>query len=101
MACCYLAWVSLRQFARQAAQTIYQAHQQQWAPYLRQLLAKPLIPALLPDECVSPINIVSSPTAAAAKPSYCHHIAGADGQSQNCSGQEYTAADPLHEVGPG
>lgn len=48
LACCYLAWVSLRQFARQATQTMYQAHQQQWAPYLRQLLAKPLIPALLP-----------------------------------------------------
>ncbi|MBC8084550.1 MAG: transposase [Hymenobacter sp.] len=48
LACCYLAWVSLRQFARQTAQTIYQAHQQQWAPYLRQMLAKPLIPALLP-----------------------------------------------------
>ncbi|NVO31276.1 transposase [Hymenobacter sp. P5342] len=48
LACCYLAWVSLRQFARQTAQTIYQAHQQQWAPYLRQLLAQPLIPALLP-----------------------------------------------------
>ena len=48
LACCYLAWVSLRQFARQTAQTLYQAHQQQWAPYLRQLLAKPLIPALLP-----------------------------------------------------
>ncbi|TGE17399.1 transposase [Hymenobacter elongatus] len=38
LACCYLAWVSLRQFARHTAQTIYQAHQQQWAPYLRQLL---------------------------------------------------------------
>ncbi|AMR29580.1 transposase [Hymenobacter psoromatis] len=48
LACCYLAWVSLRQFARQTAQTLYQAHQQQWAPYLRQLLAKPLIPALIP-----------------------------------------------------
>ena len=48
MACCYLAWVSLRQFARQTAQTLYQAHQQQWAPYLRQLLQKPIIPALLP-----------------------------------------------------
>ena len=48
LACCYLAWVSLRQFARHTAQTLYQAHQQQWAPYLRQLLAKPLIPALLP-----------------------------------------------------
>ena len=48
LTCCYLAWVSLRQFARHTAQTIYQAHQQQWAPYLRQLLQKPLIPALLP-----------------------------------------------------
>ena len=51
LTCCYLAWVSLRQFARQTAQTaqaVYQAHQQQWAPYLRQLLQRPLIPALLP-----------------------------------------------------
>ena len=48
LTCCYLAWVSLRQFAHHTAQTIYQAHQQQWAPYLRQLLRKPLIPALLP-----------------------------------------------------
>ena len=48
LTCCYLAWVSLRQFARHTAQTIYQAHQQQWAPYLRQLLREPLIPALLP-----------------------------------------------------
>lgn len=48
LACCYLAWVSLRQFARQTAQTIYQAHHQQWAPYLRQLLANPLIPTQLP-----------------------------------------------------
>lgn len=47
LACCYLAWVSLREFARTTAQPIYQAHQQQWAPYLRQVLAKPLIPALL------------------------------------------------------
>ena len=48
LACCYLAWVSLRQFARQRAQTVYQEHQQQWTSYLRQILAKPLIPALLP-----------------------------------------------------
>ena len=27
LACCYLAWVSLRQYARQMGQTIYQAHQ--------------------------------------------------------------------------
>ena len=45
--CCYLAWVSLRQHARRIGQTIYQAHQQQWAPYLRQLLQKPLIQVLV------------------------------------------------------
>ena len=45
--CCYLAWVSLHQYARQAGQTLYQAHQQQGAPYLRQLLQNPLIPALV------------------------------------------------------
>ena len=45
--CCYLDWVSLRQHARQMRQTIYQAHQQQWAPYLRQLLLKPLIQAIV------------------------------------------------------
>jgi len=47
LACGYLAWVSLRQHARRIGQTIYQAHQQQWAPYLRQLLQKPLIQALV------------------------------------------------------
>jgi len=36
--CCYSAWVSLRQHARTLGQTIYQAHQQQWVPYLRNLL---------------------------------------------------------------
>ena len=40
---CCLALVSLRQHARQMGQTTYQAHQQQWAPYLRQLLQKPII----------------------------------------------------------
>ena len=48
LTCCYLAWVSWRQLAAQTAQTLYQAQQQQWAPYLRQLLQKPTIPALLP-----------------------------------------------------
>ena len=47
LTCCYLAWVSLRQHARRMGQTIYQAHQQQWAPYRRQLLQKPLIQALV------------------------------------------------------
>ena len=45
--CCYLAWASLRQHARTLGQTIYQAHQQQWAPYLRNLLLNPLIQALV------------------------------------------------------
>ena len=48
LTCCYLAWVSLRQFAGQSAQTVYQAHQQQWALYLCQLLQNPTIPALPP-----------------------------------------------------
>ena len=47
LTCCYLAWVSLRQYARRLGQTLYQAHQQQWAPYLRQLLQNPLISALV------------------------------------------------------
>ena len=46
LTCCYLAWVSLAQHARRVGQTMYQAHQQQWAPYLRQLLQKPVIQAL-------------------------------------------------------
>ena len=45
--CCYLAWVSLRQHARAVGQTIYQAHQQQWAPYLRRLLQNPIIQSLV------------------------------------------------------
>jgi len=46
LTCCYLAWVSLAQHARRLGQTMCQAHQQQWAPYLRQLLQKPVIQAL-------------------------------------------------------
>lgn len=46
LTCCYLAWVSLAQHARRLGQTMYQVHQQQWAPYLRQLLQKPVIQAL-------------------------------------------------------
>ena len=45
--CCYPAWVSLWQHARRMGQSIYQAHQQQWAPDLRQLLQKSLIQALV------------------------------------------------------
>ena len=47
LACCYLTWVSLRQYARRMGQSIYQAHQQQWAPDLRQLLQKSLIQPLV------------------------------------------------------
>ena len=46
LTCCYLAWVSLHQYARRMGQTMYQAHQQQWAPYLRHLLQNPVIQAL-------------------------------------------------------
>lgn len=46
LTCCYLAWVSLAQHARRLGQTMYQAHQLQWAPYLRQLLQKAVIQAL-------------------------------------------------------
>ena len=46
LTCCYLAWVSLRVHARQLGQTMYQAHQQQWAPYLQHLLQNPAIQAL-------------------------------------------------------
>ena len=45
--CCYLAWVSLRQHAHALGKTIYQAHQQQWAPYLRFLLQKPIVQSLV------------------------------------------------------
>ena len=47
LTCCYLAWVCLQQYARRTGQTLYQAHQQQWAPYLRQILQNPLIPVLI------------------------------------------------------
>lgn len=48
LTCCYLAWVSLRQYARTIGQTIYQAHQRPWAEWLRQQLQNPSIPVLLP-----------------------------------------------------
>jgi len=47
LTCCYLAWVSLRQYARAIGQTIYQAHQLPWAAFLRQQLINPSIPVLL------------------------------------------------------
>jgi len=47
LTCCYLAWVSFRQYARAIGQTIYQAHQLPWATFLRQQLINPSIPALL------------------------------------------------------
>lgn len=48
LTCCYLAWVSLRQYARSIGQTIYQAACLPWAEWLRQQLHKPSIPVLLP-----------------------------------------------------
>ena len=45
LTCCYLTWVSPRQHTRRTDQTMYQAHHQQWAPCLRQLLQKLLIQA--------------------------------------------------------
>ena len=45
--CCYLAWVSLRQHKHALGKTIYQAPQQQWAPYLRFLLQKPIVQLLV------------------------------------------------------
>jgi len=47
LTCCYLAWVSLRQYARAIGQTIYQAHQLPWAAFLRQQLINIYIKALL------------------------------------------------------
>lgn len=47
LTCCYLAWVSLRQYARTIGQTIYQAHQLPWVAFLRQKLMQPSIPILL------------------------------------------------------
>lgn len=48
LTCCYLAWVSLRQYARAIGQTIYQAHQRPWAEWLRQQVQNSSIPVLLP-----------------------------------------------------
>ena len=47
LTCCYLAWVSLRQHARAIGQRMYQAHQQQWVPYLRAILQKPVNQSLI------------------------------------------------------
>lgn len=48
LACCYLAWVSLRQYARAVGRTMYQAAMLPWADWLRQQLQKSSIPVLLP-----------------------------------------------------
>ena len=48
LTCCYLAWVTLRQHARQLGQTLYQAHAQPWAAFLRQQLQNPPFQALVP-----------------------------------------------------
>ncbi len=49
LACCYLAWVSLRQHARAIGRTRYQAACLPWAEWLRQQLQKSSIPVLLPE----------------------------------------------------
>lgn len=49
LTCCYLAWVSLRQYARAIGRTMYQAAQLSWAEWLRQQLQKSSIPVLLPQ----------------------------------------------------
>lgn len=48
LACCYLAWIALREKARQLGQTLYQLRQHLFAHYLIQELRNPRIPALLP-----------------------------------------------------
>jgi hypothetical protein len=45
LACCYLAWVSIQQHARQLHATLYQAKHQLWSTFLKQQLAKPGIAA--------------------------------------------------------
>ena len=49
LTCCYLAWVSLRQYARAIGHTMYQAANLPWADWLRQQLKKSSIPVLLPQ----------------------------------------------------
>ena len=46
LTCCYLAWMSLRQAARQAGKTIYQVSQLLWAEYMRTMLQKTSVPLL-------------------------------------------------------
>lgn len=48
LTCCYLAWVSWRQYARSIGRTIYQAAYLPWAAWLRQQLQTSSIPVLLP-----------------------------------------------------
>ena len=47
LTCCYLAWVSLRQYARTIGRTMYQAANLPWAEWLRQQLQKSSISVLL------------------------------------------------------
>ena len=48
LTCCYLAWISLRQFARKTQQTIYQASQKIWSSLFAKLLQKQPVPVLIP-----------------------------------------------------
>jgi hypothetical protein len=46
LACCYLAWVSLQQHARQSGTTLYEAHRRLWDEYLKAALRHPVIRAV-------------------------------------------------------
>lgn len=46
LACCYLAWLSLQQEAKQIGITLYKAHQSLWDDYLKAALRKPKIKAV-------------------------------------------------------
>ncbi|AWM35263.1 transposase [Hymenobacter nivis] len=47
LTCCYLVWVTLRQYARAIGRTIYQAACLPWAEWLRQQLQNSSIPVLV------------------------------------------------------
>lgn len=46
LACCYLAWVSLRQHAQRIGTTLYDAHRRLWDDYLKAALRQPVIRAV-------------------------------------------------------
>jgi hypothetical protein len=46
LSCCYLAWMTLREFARKTGQTIYRTSQKIWSDYLVSVLKNSPIPSL-------------------------------------------------------